>query len=147
MVVESIVDRKRQDMATDHLWCSESEEEEEEEEPPVDVPPDELDEYLKHDTERLYAGVPWSLRIGRCDPFLFWLIHKDKYPTLFLMAMRSLATPAASSYSERIFSGSGIASGGRRSCLSPRLLEAMMIVKYNLLMLLDTNKVAQRAHK
>ena len=94
--------------------------------------PDAVERFLDADAEYLYPGHKWHKRILYCDPFLFWHTHRQDYPILFLMAMRHLATPAASSFSERIFSASGIVSGGRRSRMAPDLLQAIMLVKYNL---------------
>jgi len=67
-------------------------------------------------------------------------------PLLRLVALRCLACPAASSFSERIFSTAGLASAGKRSSLAPWLVEAMLMVRHDFHWLAEGEAEAPEVH-
>ena len=57
-------------------------------------------------------------------------IQQD-WPDLARVALTVLASPVASSFSERIFSSTGLSSSGMRSSVGQDTLEAMMMSRFN----------------
>jgi hypothetical protein len=56
--------------------------------------------------------------------------HKDKFPTLFRLAMDILPIQASSVPCERIFSSSKETTTARRNKLHPNLVEALQVLKF-----------------
>ena len=63
------------------------------------------------------------------DDVEFWIMHKSKFPKLFLCAQEVLGVPCSSASSERAFSVSGQISCCKRSSLSVMKVENLLIIK------------------
>lgn len=62
---------------------------------------------------------------------LFTQMRENRYPHLFVVAMTVLAIPATSVPSERVFSSSGRTDTAARNRLSPFMMEALQVLKFN----------------
>ena len=63
-----------------------------------------------------------EVEIAMDDPLDYWVEHEARFETILpLVAEDILAIPATSTPSERLFSVSGILSGGRMSSISPKV--------------------------
>jgi hypothetical protein len=58
-------------------------------------------------------------------------MREHRYPYLFRVAMTVLAVPATSVPSERVFSSSGCTDTANRNRLSPLMMEALQVLKFN----------------
>lgn len=61
----------------------------------------------------------------------YWKSSASRFPRLFQLSMTILAVPATSVPSERVFSSSGRTDTAARNRLSPELMEALQILKFN----------------
>jgi hAT family C-terminal dimerisation region len=61
----------------------------------------------------------------------FTQMRENRYPHLFMVAMTVLAIPATSVPSERVFSSSGRTDTAARNRLSPFMMEALQVLKFN----------------
>ncbi len=61
----------------------------------------------------------------------FWMVHRDRYPSLSRLALQTLAVPATSAPVERVFSRGGIIMRPHRARTSSKLLEMLMFLKCN----------------
>lgn len=61
----------------------------------------------------------------------FWVAHKEKFPSLMLVAKKVLAIPAASAPVERIFSRGGIIMRPHRARLGDEILSNLAFLKCN----------------
>ena len=95
------------------------------------LPAEILNDPLKHT-----KAEPAELRGGKVvystNPVEFWAGEsaKQAYPLLHRIALRVLACPASSSFSERIFSNSGRVTEKRRTRTATDLLDSYMIIKF-----------------
>ena len=61
----------------------------------------------------------------------FWVVHKEKFPALVLLAKKVLAIPASSAPVEHVFSRGGIIMRPHRSRLGNEILSNLVFLKCN----------------
>ena len=61
----------------------------------------------------------------------FWVVHKEKFPALVLLAKKVLAIPASSAPVERVFSHCGIIMQPHCSRLGNKILSNLVFLKCN----------------
>ena len=88
----------------------------------------ELDDYIDDLNEDLNRDESYQELMA--DPWLWWLkAGRNKYPTLFKMAVDFLAIPSTSCECERCFSTAGRTVTNDRNKLSPSTIEALQLQK------------------
>jgi hypothetical protein len=73
-----------------------------------------------------------SLISEKLDPSSWWREQESTYPAHAALARRYLAMPATSAPSERVFSTGGRVLEKRRAALSPKCVEAIVLVHDNI---------------
>lgn len=63
---------------------------------------------------------------------MFWELERDRYPTIFQMAMNYLPVQPSSVPCERAFSSSGLTDIWQRNRINSILMEALQILKFSL---------------
>ena len=82
----------------------------------------------------MYGSCLVVPEVKLADPLMFWFqqeLSGDYVTTLPLVAQDLMAVQSTSICSERMFSISGILSQNRSSHISPKLLEARVLLKAN----------------
>lgn len=69
---------------------------------------------------------------GDASPLVFWELERQRYPTIFRMAMDYLPVQPSSVPCERAFSSSGLTDTKQRNRINPILMEALQILKFSL---------------
>ena len=72
-------------------------------------------------------------------PLKWWLLHKDQFPILWMLAQIYLAIPAISAPSERAFSIAGFLCSARRCRLKPEMVEDLHFLHENAWILREGN--------
>jgi hypothetical protein len=65
------------------------------------------------------------------DPLAWWRLHRHKFPTIAQLARKWLGCSATSAQSERVFSGAGITTSGRRAALDPDTVNVITFLHDN----------------
>ena len=66
------------------------------------------------------------------DPLIFWKNNEKEYPCLSTVAQDYLVVQATSVASERVFSTAGDIVCATRSCLSPDVVDSLILLKKNM---------------
>ncbi len=61
----------------------------------------------------------------------FWERNKVRLSRLYAVALQMLAIPATSAPVERMFSQAGLSASGQRNNITPALVEAEVLLRYN----------------
>lgn len=85
----------------------------------------ELNDYLAEPCHSLGVDVKMP------DILAYWQMKEHRFPRLFKVAMTVLAVPATSVPSERVFSSAGHTHTKSRNRVSPTLMEALQVLKFN----------------
>ena len=87
----------------------------------------ELEKYLREPCKRDEEGKP------KLDAIVYWQAEgSKKYPNMARIARRSLACPASSVFSERLFSEAGTIYEDKRMRLLPRNCERLLFLHHNM---------------
>lgn len=65
-------------------------------------------------------------------PLAFWELERDRYPTIFRMAMDYLPVQPSSVPCERAFSSSSLTDTKQRNRIQPILMEALQVLKFSI---------------
>lgn len=85
----------------------------------------ELQQYV----DEVYKCIECGQIIPKSNPFLFWEGRKEKYPSLYGMAMKYLVVAPTSVGCERVFSSAGLTDTVLRSRLTPDHLSTLVFLK------------------
>lgn len=76
------------------------------------------------------AYVTSSLTHANTNPLAFWELERERFPTIFRMAMDYLPVQPSSVPCERAFSSSALTDTPRRNRINPILMETLQILKF-----------------